>query len=120
MNRSRNLLIIGSLLVGGMIGYNYLNSTGSHGPAVFVPSQDTIQKEASIIEMLRAQGFIMRTGNDTAYVNRDWYDLPLDRKQNFVLIFHVACAGRTVLIFDGFSGKLLASASSGRADIKSE
>jgi len=86
----------------------------------FHPSADQVSKAAALVHAAEATGFIMKHEDTTLYVNREWYDMAYDAKRAFVGTFHASCSGRFVIVKDGYSGKVLATADNGRITIESQ
>jgi hypothetical protein len=83
-------------------------------------SPETATNMRKIVDEAKASGFIMREDGDSVYVDNYWYEMPLDSKKTFVFALHVSRGMRFVMVRNGYNGKVLATASSGITDIKSE
>ena len=85
------------------------------------PPAEAVSKANATLEECKRIGVLLKDQNGFADIDRTWYNMTLDEKRQFALIYHIAHPGRFLLIRDGYSGKILATIDDrGRVDIKSD
>ena len=92
----------------------------TESPRRWTPTPEALATSRSVIAEMESVKFIMKREGDDVYVDREWYQLPFDKKKNFVVALDIVAEGRTVHVLDGYSGKKLATAYEYAVDVEAE